>query len=186
MADLSLDDLLKAIASLDPEQRRELFSRLGVTPMPSAAQRQAVLLAEFSANTLKGAPDYVVMFDGGSEGNPGRGYGSYAIMTGKRREIRRLNFGDDMTNNEAEYATLMHALDDLQGRIEREARLPEEFSVEVQGDSTLVLKQVAGEWKAKDQRMRELRDSVRRSLGRFKANRLTALPREKIVEMFGH
>lgn len=185
MSDLSLDDLLEAIASLDPDQRRELFSRLGVMPIAPAG-RQLRLLNEFAANTLEGAPDYVLMFDGGSQGNPGRGYGSYALMNVEPHAIKRLNFGDGMTNNEAEYATLMHALDDLQGRIERDSRLPEEFSIEVQGDSALVLKQVSGEWKAKDPDMRRLRDSVRRSLGRFKANRLTALPREKIVEVFGH
>ena len=181
----TVDELLAAIASLSEDERRELFSRLCLVPMPGRAG-QAALFGEFAANTLIGAADYAIVFDGGSEGNPGRGYGSYAIVVQDKRDIKRLKFGDDMTNNEAEYATLMHALDDVQGRIERASRLPEEFSIEVRGDSALVLKQVSGEWKAKDEQMRLMRDSVRRSLQRFKANRLTAQPREETVRLLGH
>lgn len=184
MPETRIEQLLAAIASLSETERRELFTRLGVIPRP--AVRPGARRDAFAANTLTGAADYVLVFDGGSEGNPGRGYGSYAVLAGDRQDIRRVRFGDDMTNNEAEYATLMHALDDLQGRIERSSRLPEEFSVEVRGDSALVLNQVTGAWKAKDQRMRALRDSVRRSLLRFRANRLTLQPREATVELLGH
>ncbi len=185
MPESRLDELLAAIASLSEAERRELLSRLGALPMPAAA-RQPPLLGEFAANTLAGQPDYVVVFDGGSQGNPGRGYGSYAILAGDRREIRRLDFAGDMTNNEAEYATLLHALDDVGDRIERAARPPAEFSVEVRGDSALVLKQVSGEWKAKEERLRALRDAARGSLQRFKSNRLTLQPREESVKLLGH
>ncbi len=181
----SVDALLAAIASLPEAERSELYARLGVMPLPPRPARPSAF-EEFAANTLTGDADYVVVFDGGSEGNPGRGYGSYAVIAGSRSEIKRVRFADDMTNNEAEYATLMHALDDVQGRIERAARLPEEFSIEVRGDSALVLKHVSGEWKAQDERMRLMRDSVRRSLRRFKANRLTLQPREESVKLLGH
>jgi len=147
---------------------------------------QPSLPGDFAANTLAGAADYVIVFDGGSEGNPGRGYGSYAVMAGGRREIKRLTHGGNMTSNEAEYATLLRALDDVRGRIERASRQPEEFSVEVRGDSALALNQVSGVWKAKDERMRLLRDAVRQSLRRFKANRLTHQPREETVRLLGH
>jgi ribonuclease HI len=185
MSPLSVDDLIAAIASLPADERRELFSRLGVASAPPGVAQPA-LLGEFNANTLIGSADYVIVFDGGSQGNPGRGFGSYAVLAHGQRDVKRLSFGDGMTNNEGEYATLIHALDDVQGRIERASRLPEEFSIEVCGDSSLVLKQVSGEWKAKDERMRLMRDSVRRSLGRFKDNRLTRQPREKSVAVLGH
>lgn len=180
-----VDEALAVIASLTEDERRELFSRLGVTPLP-VRPAQPALLGEFAANTLSGEADYVIVFDGGSEGNPGRGYGSYAIVAHGRRELKRLTFGDDMTNNEAEYATLLQALDDALGRIERASRLPEEFTIEVRGDSALVLNQVSGEWQAKDERMRLMRNSARRSLRRFKANRLTRQPREETVKWLGH
>jgi probable phosphoglycerate mutase len=185
MPESRVERLLAAIASLSESERRELFSRLGVAPRSLRASQPA-LLEDFAANTLAGEADYLLVFDGGSEGNPGRGYGSYAVLTGGRQDIKRVRFGDGMTNNEAEYATLMHALDDLLGRIERDSRLPEEFSIEVRGDSALVLNQVLGAWKAKDERMRAMRDSVRRSLQRFKANRLALQPRAATVGLLGH
>jgi len=49
-----------------------------------------------------------------------------------------------------------------------------------------VLNQVSGEWKAKDERMRLMRDSVRRALNRFKANRLLIQPRAATVRILGH
>ncbi|HLF26986.1 MAG TPA: ribonuclease HI family protein [Anaerolineae bacterium] len=185
MSGAKIDAVLAAIAALSEAERRELFSRLGVRPILARAT-QPTLFSEFAANTLTGPADYVIVFDGGSLGNPGRGYGSYVVITDDRREVKRLNFGEGMTNNEAEYATLLQALDDVQGRIERAARLPEEFTIEVRGDSALVLNQVAGDWKAKDERMRLMRDSVRRALQRFRANRLTPQPREATVKLLGH
>jgi ribonuclease HI len=180
-----IDPLVSAIASLSESERRELFARLGVTPLP-ARPTQPALLGEFTPDTLTGPADYVLVFDGGSEGNPGRGYGSYAIIAGGRTDVKRVTFSDGMTNNEAEYATLLHALDDVQGRIERDSQLPEAFSIEVRGDSALVLNQVSGEWRAKDERMRLMRDSVRRALRRFKANRLALQPRAVTVKLLGH
>ncbi len=91
-----------------------------------------------------------------------------------------------MTNNEAEYATLMRALDDVHGRIERASKRPEEFSIEVRGDSALVLNQVSGAWKAGNERMRLLRDTARQALRRFKASRLVHQPREETVKLLGH
>ena len=55
--------------------------------------------------------DVVLVFDGGSKGNPGLGYGSYAIIINNEADIRRLEFGDGVTNNEAEYDTLIAALE---------------------------------------------------------------------------
>src|SRR3712207_7739911 len=45
-------------------------------------------------------------------------------------------------------------------------------TLEVRGDSALVLQQVLGAWKAKDDRMRALRDEARALLRRFKDRRL--------------
>ena len=57
--------------------------------------------------------DYTIIFDGGSRGNPGEGYGSYELRTRAERQIERLTFGDHVTNNEAEYRTLIAALRDV-------------------------------------------------------------------------
>ncbi len=131
--------------------------------------------------------DYVIIFDGGSLGNPGPGYGSYALLTRTGQQvICRLDLGDRLTNNEAEYDTLIAALRDLIARIEAAQHNPAAYTLEVRGDSTLILKQVEGEWKARDERMRARRNQVRELLNRFKAVSLTLQPRTAILQVLGH
>jgi ribonuclease HI len=134
------------------------------------------------------APDYSLVFDGGSKGNPGWGYGSYAITRVKdgARRLERLDLGDGYTNNEAEYDTLIAALRDLIGRIEAAHRDPAEFSLEVRGDSTLVINQLLGRWKAREPRMRERVERCLPLLARFGSFELTHHPREESVRALGH
>jgi ribonuclease HI len=134
------------------------------------------------------APDYVLVFDGGSQGNPGRGYGSYAItrvQDGKQR-LERLELGDRYTNNEAEYDTLIAGLRDLVRRIEAGNRDPGEFSLEVRGDSTLVIRQLQGQWKVREPRMQERVERCLPLLKRFRSVELKHQPREESVRVLGH
>jgi len=133
-------------------------------------------------------PDYILIFDGGSKGNPGWGYGSYAltrVQDGAQR-LERLDLGENYTNNEAEYDSLIAALRDLIGRIEKAGRQPGEFAVEVRGDSTLVIRQLQGRWQAREPRMRQRRDECHRLLERFAAVELRTQPREESVRVLGH
>lgn len=186
----SAEEVLKAILALPKAERARLFDLMAREPslaryMMPPPPRQ--LGFEASSADFEGAPDYVVIFDGGSEGNPGFGYGSYAVVTrDERQRVRRLDFGDDMTNNEAEYDTLIAALEDLSERIEAAGKRPADFTLEVRGDSSLVLRQVRGEWKAKDERMRRRRDMVRSLLSRFGGYRLVEQPRAETVRVLGH
>jgi ribonuclease HI len=133
-------------------------------------------------------PDYVLTFDGGSKGNPGQGYGSYAITRAKdgARRLKRLELGENTTNNEAEYDTLIAALHDLIGRIEAARRDPAEFTLEVRGDSALVINQLLGRWKVKERRMQDRVDRCLPLLRRFGAVQLRQQPREESVRVLGH
>ena len=84
------------------------------------ATDQAALPLAFKDAQLEGAADYVIVFDGGSQGNPGPGYGSYQLARAAdgRKDLVRLDFGRDMTNNEAEYHTLIASLEGLLDRIQ--------------------------------------------------------------------
>ncbi len=183
-----VQELAAAIAALDPAQRRRLFQLLDEqknTPGQERSQASLPIPATFSSAQ---SPDYGLTFDGGSKGNPGWGYGSYAItrvQDGAQR-LERLDLGDGYTNNEAEYDTLIAALQDLIGRIQEAGRDPEEFSLEVRGDSLLAINQIKGEWKAKEPRMRARRDQCRRLLARFGQVKLVAHPREESVRILGH
>jgi len=183
------EEALKMILALPKEERARLFDLMAREPslaryMMPPPPRQ---LAFDVSSEFEGPPDYVVVFDGGSEGNPGFGYGSYAVIARDgRKRVRRLDFEDDITNNEAEYDTLIAALEDIAERVEAAGKRPADFTVEVRGDSNLVLRQVRGEWKAKDERMRHRRDVVRSLLARFGGYRLVEQPRAETVKVLGH
>lgn len=130
---------------------------------------------------------YLIVFDGGSKGNPGPAYGSFFIQPWRDKSgiIERLQFGNG-TNNEAEYMALIAALRSLLAFLAGIDTNPEETALEIRGDSQLVLRQVKGQWKAKDARMRALRDEVVQLVDRFGRVQLKEQPREKIVERLGH
>jgi len=130
--------------------------------------------------------DYMIVFDGGtSGGNPGLGYGSYAIFDarGTQRVLRHLEFGASATNNEAEYNTLLAALADLRERLKQQVA---QTVIVIRGDSRLVIAQVTGEWEARDERMTTLRDAARASLRPFKRYRLVWQARAETVKILGH
>ena len=64
------------------------------------------------------------------------GYGSYCLQarTGQKQMVR-LEFGRGVTNNEAEYRTLIAGLKDLAGRIERAGKSASDYSLLVHTDS---------------------------------------------------
>jgi probable phosphoglycerate mutase len=179
---MTVQSLLEAITALSAAERAELLARLreiygSGAPAPS---RQLAL----GLGGWEGPADFVVVFDGGSQGNPGAGYGSYAVFDrGGAGQVTRASFDGALTNNEAEYLTLLAALRALTQRL---GGAVAQTSVEVRGDSSLVIEQVSGSWKAKDERMRALRDDVRGLLQQFRAARLVQQPRADTVRVLGH
>jgi len=128
-----------------------------------------------------------IVFDGGSRGNPGEGYGSYQLRwPGNPPQVIRLGFGDNMTNNEAGYDTLIAALEAVLKRMIDSKSDPSGAKLEIRGDSLLVINQVMGEWKTKDARMEQRRDRVRALLRQFGNWTLTHHDREKSVRALGH
>lgn len=128
-----------------------------------------------------------VIFDGGSKGNPGVGYGSYALhWPGQPQQIVQLQFGDGVTNNEAEYDTLAAALEAILKRLAENKANPATARVEIRGDSQLVINQVLGEWKCNEERMRRRRDRVRNLLREFGSWQLIYHPRANSVRVLGH
>jgi len=186
----TVEEILAAVKSLPVEERERLLAALAAEYGAELVSRpsQLELGAAFEVPTPVEEADYILVFDGGSHGNPGPGYGSYVLI--RRRDgaqrVIRLDFEEEMTNNEAEYRALIAGLEDLIARIQRAGRDPAEFSVEVRGDSALVINQVVGKWQAKDVRMRALRNQVRALLSRFAGYALHPQAREESVRLLGH
>lgn len=183
----AVERILDDIKGLSPAERHQLLSRLAEQEKNVEASQTAMALT-FESDELEGSADYVIVFDGGSKGNPGPGYGSYALMETPNGPggVVRLDFGRTMTNNEAEYESLIAALHGVTERIESSDRSPKDFTIELRGDSALVINQITGEWKTKDDRMRRLRNQGRDLLRRFENYRLTLHGREESVRVLGH
>ncbi len=132
--------------------------------------------------------DYTLTFDGGADPNPGKGYGSYHLKTraGRERLESRIQFGNQITNNQAEYMALLYGVRDLVKTIEKAGKSPENYTVEVWGDSSLVIKQLRGEWKVKDAKMAPLYEETLKTLRRFKRYKLNWHDRSNSVRLLGH
>jgi ribonuclease HI len=132
--------------------------------------------------------DYTLIFDGGSLGNPGPGYGSYMVIRNRdgRQRIQRLSFEAEMTNNEAEYQALIVGLEGLLETVKPDGHQPSDLSLEVRGDSRLALNQVAGIWKTRKPHLMPLCDRARELLSQFGVFTLTWQAREQSEEALGH
>jgi ribonuclease HI len=130
---------------------------------------------------------FELVFDGGSRGNPGPAYGSYRIKQGSSgaRKPVRLDLGRG-TNNEAEYRTLIMAFKNLIDELNRDGIDPGQVELKVCGDSQLVIRQLQGQWKAKDARMRAMRDEVWNLAETLGSVKYVHQPRWRSVAALGH
>jgi ribonuclease HI len=128
--------------------------------------------------------DYTIYFDGGSLGNPGKGYGSYEIA-GPDGTIaaRQVEFGNDMTNNQAEFRAVIAALEDL---LERVGPRADALSIAVRGDSQLVIRGLSGEWRVKHPGLQPLHQRAAGLLRQYGNVDLAWHPRRESVRTFGH
>lgn len=131
--------------------------------------------------------EYAIVFDGGSRGNPGPAYGSYRVSPWPPDETRliRLEFGP-ATNNQAEYLTLLAALDALEAFLAGRGASTHQVVLEVKGDSQLVFNQLDGTWRVKSGELRPLYERAARLLAAFLKVNLNPVPRSDIVEILGH
>jgi quercetin dioxygenase-like cupin family protein/ribonuclease HI len=158
------------------------------TPLAAEAPapRQAAMTLE-PPKTGEPALKLLVVFDGGSEGNPGRGYGSFHVEApGRRPQLERREYPGLVTNNEAEYLTLIAALEYILDVLAKSKRDPKQVELDIRGDSQLVIKQLKGEYKIKAPRMLELADQCHLLLRRFGRWHLTWHERAESVELLGH
>ncbi|MFC7324980.1 ribonuclease HI [Halorubrum rutilum] len=111
-----------------------------------------------------------VYFDGASRGNPGPGAVGWCLVTSDGVVAEGGERIGTVTNNQAEYAALIRALEaaDEYGFNE----------IDVRGDSELIVRQVRGEWDANDPELRERRVRARELLERFDRWSIGHVPRE--------
>jgi ribonuclease HI len=118
--------------------------------------------------------EVVVYFDGGARGNPGpAAIGAVVLDPSSAPPMRLASISErigETTNNVAEYRALIAGL-------EAAAETPSR-TVKVRGDSKLVIEQVAGRWKVKQEHLRPLHARVRELLAPYDAVDLERVRRE--------
>ncbi len=118
--------------------------------------------------------EVVVYFDGGARGNPGPAAIGAVVLDPSSTPPTRLaavseRIGET-TNNVAEYRALIAGL-------EAAAATPAR-AVKVRGDSKLVIEQVAGRWKVKQEHLRPLQARARELLQGYDVVDLAHVRRE--------
>jgi len=98
--------------------------------------------------------------DGASRGNPGDAAFAYTIERDGAADIEVAGRLGRQTNNQAEYAALVRAL-------EHALRLGAEHRLVVHSDSELMVKQMRGEYKVKNGDLRDLYERARKLAGQF-------------------
>lgn len=115
---------------------------------------------------------FLAAVDGGSRGNPGPAAWGVAILDADGRPLEgHAGSLGHATNNVAEYRALIEAL-----------RLAEERNaeaVEVRMDSELVVKQIDGRYKVRNENLRPLWQEARKRLAGFALARVVHVRREK-------
>ena len=115
--------------------------------------------------------------DGGSKGNPGWGYCSYAF--GDIQETHQL--GDGFTSNEAEYWAVLRG---MQGVIN--CHDPKTIDLTIKTDSALVVGQLTKGWKVNAENLRPLIENAKHQLSQFASWQIEHVPRRDIELVLGH
>lgn len=135
---------------------------------------------------LEQALDVLIVFDGGSLGNPGKGYGSFAYKGRLVRWPTTITLPGLTTNNQAEYQALIGALRAVLYDCHALGLDPADLRINVLSDSQLIVNQVNGDWKVKNAQLGKLRAVALALLQHFKQWSLSWHPRSESVRILGH
>jgi ribonuclease HI len=115
--------------------------------------------------------EWLVMVDGAARGNPGHAGCGVVILDGKGTLVKELSrYLGRTTNNVAEYEGLLMGLEAL-------LRLRKK-RIRVQSDSQLLVRQLNGEYRVRDEKLKPLFERAVRLLRQFDAYRIVHVPRE--------
>ena len=117
----------------------------------------------------------VIYTDGGSRGNPGPS--AIGVVIGEKEYGEKIS---DTTNNVAEYSAVVFALKKAKQLLTKiEAKKTE---IDLKTDSELLVKQLNGEYKIKNEKLQPLFIEVWNLKQDFKSVTFTHVPREKNKE----
>jgi ribonuclease HI len=120
----------------------------------------------------------IMYTDGGSRGNPGKAAIGVAIYNASGAMIKKYGqyLGDPFTNNEAEYHAVISGLKTLLAMPEFASK---EIVLEVRSDSQLLVNQVSGTFKIKQEHIRAFVVTIHKLIEQFGAVKFISIPREQ-------
>jgi ribonuclease HI len=121
---------------------------------------------------MSAASGLTIHTDGAARGNPGPSAFAYVIARDGAPPIEECGCLGRMTNNQAEYTALVRGL-------EHAARLGTDQAVQVFSDSELMVKQMRGEYRVKNEELRDLYEQARELADRFASVRFQHVRREQ-------
>jgi ribonuclease HI len=130
------------------------------TACNGAAARSLVWIRE---NAMSADGVLTIHTDGASRGNPGAAAYAYVISRDSETLIEEAGCLGEMTNNQAEYTALVNAL-------EHALELSPAHGVHVYSDSELMVKQMRGEYRVKNEELRGLYEQARELAERFQGH----------------
>eukprot|EP01041_Mallomonas_annulata_P011686 gene11685-24472_t len=193
LSKLAIDLFAKSptgIANL-PEQK-QLESPSDITNVNNDSELPSIILKQPSktppsdSNLQTNSTDimqsktYILQFDGGSRGNPGISGSGAILMDSSNNNILwkgNVYLGDGITNNIAEYQGIILGLQEC---IKHSSI--SQSSLTIQGDSTLIIKQLLGEYQVKNKHLKELHEIAINLLSRLHDYKLEYIPRALNVE----
>ncbi|MBK8269255.1 MAG: ribonuclease HI family protein [Planctomycetes bacterium] len=114
----------------------------------------------------------IIHVDGGARGNPGPGGSGVAIRDAEGKVLFEAGYYlGHVTNNQAEYTGLLKGLE-----IAAKAGADE---LDIRSDSELLVKQVHGDYRVKNEGLKPLYDEAMANLGRFKKWHIQHVRREQ-------
>ena len=125
---------------------------------------------------------FIIYTDGGSRGNPGKAAIGFVICNEKGQELKKYGeyLGDNLTNNEAEYWAVILALKKFKALFGK--KLTQNTSIELRADSELVVKQLNGEYRIENPKIKDFFIDIWNLKFDFKAVKFKYIPREKNKE----
>jgi ribonuclease HI len=111
---------------------------------------------------MPSAPTLTIYTDGASRGNPGAAAFAYVIQQPGKPAIEEAACAGQLTNNQAEYTALVRAL-------EHALRLGTEHHILLHSDSELMVKQMRGEYRVKNEELRDLFERAKKLESQFAA-----------------
>lgn len=136
--------------------------------------------------------DFIITVDGGSLGNGTEdsiGYGSYILDMPKHGIITtpfELKFGVGKTSNEAEYLSLLAALNKVITVIEAPGNVVKDASVKIITDSQLVIGQCSLGWKVKAMNLLPLVREAVALINRFGSVNFEKISGDVMKQILGH